>query len=82
MIKIKAANTTALTRLWLYFLGKHLSAHQDRNGVPTTVGFVDYSDLHRVIHQEVLDGNRPSYSLQGVGVFPQGEETQHLKKGR
>lgn len=81
-IKLKATDTDLLTKLRFDFLGQLLSAHQDREGIPPTVGFVDLSDLHCVVHQEVLDGNRPGLSIQRVSVVPQGIETQHLTKKR
>lgn len=79
-IKRQAADASTLTRL--HFLGEHLSAHQDGAGIPATVGLVDHPDLHRVVHQEVLDGDGPGLSLQGVGVFPLGKEAQHLQERR
>ena len=65
---------------WFHCLGQSLSAHQDREGIPTAVGFMDLSDLHRVVHQVILDGNRLSLPIQGVSIIPQGKETQHLNK--
>lgn len=74
----ETADTGSLT--WLHFLGKHLSPHQDWERISATVGFTDHSDLHRVVHQEVLDVYRPGLSLQGVSILPQGEEAQHLQE--
>lgn len=71
-----------LTGLWFDLLGQLLPAHQDRKGIPAAVGFVDLSDLYRVVHQEILDGNRPGVPEQRVTVIPQGKETQHLTKKR
>lgn len=70
----------ALHLTWFDFLGQPLSAHQDRKGIPTTVGFVDLSDLYCVVHQVVLDGDGLGFSVQRVGIIPQGVETKHLTK--
>lgn len=69
-----------LTRL--DFLGQLLPAHHDRERISATVEFMDLSDLHCVIHKEILDGNRPGLPEHGVSVVPQGIETQHLTKKR
>lgn len=80
-IKLKLRDTVLhLTRF--EFLGQLLSAHQDREGIPATVGFVDFSDLYCVIHQEILDGYRPGLPVQRVSVVPKGKEMQHLTKQR
>lgn len=63
---------------WFEFLGQPLSAHQDREGIPATVGFMDFSDLNCVVHQEILDGNRLCVPKQRVRVVPHGKEAEHL----
>ncbi len=64
------------------FLGQLLSAHQDREGIPAAVGFMDLSDLHSVVHQKILDGYRPGLPVQRVSIVPKGKEMQHLTKDR
>lgn len=83
IVYIPQTNTNTvlhLTILWFKFLGQLMSAHQE--GIPATVGFMDLSDLHRVVHQVILDGNRPGLPVQRVSVVPQGKEMQHLNKKR
>lgn len=79
---IYIATGTVLHLTRFDFLGQLLSAHQDGEGIPAAVGFMDLSDLHRVVHQEILNGYRPGLPVQRVRIVPKGEEMQHLAKKR
>lgn len=68
----------ALNRTWSESLVQPLSAHQYREGISTTVGLVDFSDLHCVVHQVKLDGDWPGFP---VIIVPQGKEPQDLQVG-
>lgn len=69
-----------LTRRFGY-LGQLQSVHQGREGKPAAVAFVDLVDLHRVVHQVILDGNGRGLPVR-ISVLPQGKETQHLTEKR
>lgn len=69
-----------LTTMRFVLLGQPLSTHQDREGVPPTVDFVDLPDLYRVVHQVVVDDHRPDLPKQGARVVPHGREMQHLSR--
>lgn len=70
----------ALHPTWFELLGQPLSVHQDREGISTAVGLMNLSDLHRVVHKVILDGDRHGVCVQRVTVVPHCEETQHLTK--
>lgn len=44
------------------FLRHAQSAHDNGESVPTTVAFMDLSDLHCVIHQVIVDDNMSGVS--------------------
>ena len=80
MFLLEIACSITLHLTWFEFLGQPLSAHHDREGITTAVGFVDLSDLHCVVREEVVDGNGPGLPVQTVSVIPQGKKTQHLNR--
>lgn len=77
---VRGGITVYLT--WFVILGQPLSAHQDWEGIPATVGLMNLSDLHCVVHQVILDGNRLGVPVKTVSVVPHGKEMEYLiKKG-
>ena len=65
---------------WFESLGHPPSAHHDREGNTTVVGFMELSDLHCVVRKVIVDANGPGFSVHWVSVIPQGVETQHLNR--
>ena len=49
------AHITDLTRYRVPVLGQSLSTDEDRERVPTVIGFMDLTHLHGVVHQVVVD---------------------------
>ncbi|RLW12349.1 hypothetical protein DV515_00000601 [Chloebia gouldiae] len=69
-----------LTVLVHKYFGQALAPHQYREWVSPIISLVDFSNLHCVICQEVMDDAGMVITKGTVGVIPYGIEAKHLSK--
>lgn len=80
LLEIAFSSLSTLQHTWFEFLVQLESAHHNREGITTTIGSMDLSDLHCVVCKVIVDGNGSGVLLQTISVIPQSEETQHLNR--